>query len=79
MLSALPEGLPLSLEAPVRSLAAMLTPVERAQRGRQAVASLLASVEARGISAPWTHSEFNFTQEETAWERNRHRKAPAAS
>jgi len=47
MLAVLPEGLPLSLEAPVHSLAARLTPVERAWRGRRAVDSLLAAVAAR--------------------------------
>jgi len=47
MLSVLPEGLPLSLEAPVQSLAAKLTPVERARRGREAVAALLAATAQR--------------------------------
>lgn len=41
MLAALPPDVPLSLEAPVRSLAATLTPVERARRGRLAVTALL--------------------------------------
>ncbi len=44
MLCALPDDVPLSLEAPVRSLAARLTPVERAKRGRRAVEVLLATV-----------------------------------
>ncbi len=47
MLAVLPEGLPLSLEAPVQSLAAKLAPVERARRGREAVLSLLAATAAR--------------------------------
>jgi sugar phosphate isomerase/epimerase len=47
MLAVLPGGLPLSLEAPVQSLARALTPVERARRGRRAVDSLLAAVAAR--------------------------------
>lgn len=47
MLAVLPEGLPLSLEAPVRSLAAKLTPVERARRGLEAVDSLLVATAAR--------------------------------
>ena len=47
MLSVLPEGVPLSLEAPVKSLAERLSPVERARRGRQAVAALVAAVDAR--------------------------------
>ena len=47
MLSVLPDGLPLSLEAPVQSLAAQMTPVERAKRGRQAMASLVTAVDAR--------------------------------
>ena len=34
MLGVLPAGVPLSLEAPVNSLAATLSPVERAQRGK---------------------------------------------
>ena len=51
MLCVLPEGVPLSLEAPVASLAARLTPVERARRGRGAVDSLLASVAARRRAA----------------------------
>jgi sugar phosphate isomerase/epimerase len=45
MLGVLPEGLPLSLECPVQSLAAGLTSGERARRGRDAVMSLLAAVE----------------------------------
>ncbi len=47
MLCALRESIPLSLEAPVQSLAGSLTPVQRAQRGRAAVVSLLAAVAAR--------------------------------
>ncbi|HEX4884209.1 MAG TPA: sugar phosphate isomerase/epimerase, partial [Casimicrobiaceae bacterium] len=47
MLCALPDAVPLSLEAPVRSLAATLTPVERAQRGRRAMAALVVAVESR--------------------------------
>ncbi len=45
MLGALPPGLPLSLEAPVESLAAALTPVERARRGRAAIDALVATLE----------------------------------
>lgn len=51
MLSVLPEGLPLSLEAPVQSLAAKLTPVERARRGREAVTALLAATARRRRAA----------------------------
>jgi sugar phosphate isomerase/epimerase len=51
MLCVLPEDLPLSLEAPVRSLAARLTPVERARRGHEAVDSLLAATAARRRAA----------------------------
>jgi len=47
MLSVLPSGVPLSLEAPVKSLAERLNPVERAQRGRLAMAALVAAVDAR--------------------------------
>lgn len=47
MLCALPDGIPLSLEAPVNSLAQRLTPVARAARGRKAVAALVAGVAAR--------------------------------
>ncbi len=47
MLAVLPNGVPLSLEAPVKSLAERLNPVERAQRGRQAMAALVAAVDAR--------------------------------
>ena len=47
MLSVLPNEVPLSLEAPVKSLAEQLNPVERAQRGRQAVAALVAAVATR--------------------------------
>ncbi|MCC7041655.1 MAG: sugar phosphate isomerase/epimerase [Burkholderiales bacterium] len=45
MLSALPSDLPLSLEAPVQSLAA-LPVVERARRGYQSVLALLAALDA---------------------------------
>jgi sugar phosphate isomerase/epimerase len=45
MLGALPAGLPLSLEAPVQSLATTLTPVERARRGRAAIDALIATLE----------------------------------
>lgn len=54
MLCALPERIPLSLEAPVTSLAATLTPVKRAKRGRDAVASLLATVAERRNSGSGT-------------------------
>jgi sugar phosphate isomerase/epimerase len=47
MLAALPQGVPLSLEAPVRSLAGRLSPLQRAQRARQSMASLAAAVAAR--------------------------------
>jgi sugar phosphate isomerase/epimerase len=48
MLGVLPQDVPLSLEAPVKSLVdAGLTPVERAQRGCKAMASLLATLAAR--------------------------------
>lgn len=46
MLSALPVGVALSLEAPVRSLAKRLSPLQRGQRARQAMASLIAAVAA---------------------------------
>jgi sugar phosphate isomerase/epimerase len=52
MLCALPADVPLSLEAPVSSLAARLTPVQRAQRGRQATESLAAAVVARRAAMP---------------------------
>jgi len=45
MLGALPAGLPLSLEAPVQSLATTLTPVERARRGRAAIDALIATLD----------------------------------
>ena len=45
ILDALPAGLPLSLEAPVQSLAGTLTPVERARRGRAAIDALIAKLE----------------------------------
>lgn len=44
MLRALPPGIALSLEAPCRTLARTLSPLELAQRGRAAVESLLASL-----------------------------------
>lgn len=44
MLRALPAGVPLSLEAPVAALAGVLTPVERARRGRRAMDALLESL-----------------------------------
>ncbi len=47
MLSVLPDGIPLSLEAPVKSLAERLSARERAQRGRAAMEVLVASVAAR--------------------------------
>lgn len=47
MLSALPQDVPLSLEAPVKSLAASLDPVQRARRARDRMASLVAAVAAR--------------------------------
>jgi sugar phosphate isomerase/epimerase len=45
MLRALPPGIPLSLEAPTRTLAQTFSALERAQRGRAAVAALLAALE----------------------------------
>ncbi len=51
MLAVLPEGLPLSLEAPVQSLAATLTPVERARRGLAAVRALVTATAARRRAA----------------------------
>jgi sugar phosphate isomerase/epimerase len=47
MLSMLPEDVPLSLEAPVKSLSATLDPVQRARRARERMASLVAAVVAR--------------------------------
>jgi sugar phosphate isomerase/epimerase len=47
MLSALPVGVALSLEAPVKSLAERLSPLERARRARRSMASLSAAVAAR--------------------------------
>jgi len=44
MVSALPAGIPLSLEVPCQSLAAILSPLQRAQRGRAAMDSLLNSL-----------------------------------
>ena len=46
-LAALPEGIPVSLEAPVLSLWETLTPVEFARRARKAVADLVAAARAR--------------------------------
>jgi sugar phosphate isomerase/epimerase len=51
MLSVLPIGVALSLEAPVQSLAQRLSPLQRAQRARQAMASLAAAVTARRDAA----------------------------
>ena len=45
MLKALPTGLPLSLEAPVASLAARLTPLARARRARAAIAALQGTLQ----------------------------------
>jgi sugar phosphate isomerase/epimerase len=47
MLSVLPAGAALSLEAPVKSLAQRLSPLQRAQRARRSMASLSAAVAAR--------------------------------
>jgi sugar phosphate isomerase/epimerase len=47
LLCALPPELPLSLEAPVESLARRLTPLERAQRAMRSMQSLQAAVAAR--------------------------------
>jgi sugar phosphate isomerase/epimerase len=47
MLAALPQDVPLSLEAPVKSLAATLDPVHRARRARERMASLVEAVAAR--------------------------------
>ena len=47
MLRALPAAIPWSLETPVASLAATLTPVERAKRGMEATKALVAAVAAR--------------------------------
>lgn len=46
MLGALPANLPLSLEAPVHSIAARSTPIERARRGYAATVALVAAVSA---------------------------------
>ena len=46
-LAALPEGIPVSVEAPVMSLWETLTPVEFARRARRAVADLVAAARAR--------------------------------
>jgi sugar phosphate isomerase/epimerase len=51
MLCALPD-VPLSLEAPVKSLAERLTPVERATRGKRAMESLVAALAARRSEKP---------------------------
>jgi sugar phosphate isomerase/epimerase len=47
MLSVLPQGLALSLEAPVKSLAEQLSPLQRAQCARRSMASLSVAVAAR--------------------------------
>jgi sugar phosphate isomerase/epimerase len=47
MLAALPQDVPLSLEAPVKSLAATLDPVHRARRARERMTSLAEAVAAR--------------------------------
>jgi sugar phosphate isomerase/epimerase len=52
MLAALPQGVPLSLEAPVKSLADRLSVLERAMRGRAAVAALIADVAAHRQAMP---------------------------
>jgi sugar phosphate isomerase/epimerase len=44
MISALPPGIPLSLEAPTKKLARTLSALERAKRGRAALDSLLAAI-----------------------------------
>jgi sugar phosphate isomerase/epimerase len=51
MLCALPDGRPWSLEAPVNSLAASLTPTQRAQRGRRATQALADAVAMRRAQA----------------------------
>jgi sugar phosphate isomerase/epimerase len=51
MLCELPVDCPLSLEAPVQSLAATLTHIERAARARASMASLLASTSLRRCRA----------------------------
>ena len=45
MIRSLPADIPLSLEAPTKKLAQTLSPLERARRGRAAVASLLAALD----------------------------------
>ncbi len=52
MLSALPAGLPMSLEAPVDSLKARLSPLERARRARRAMQSLADALAARPAPRP---------------------------
>ena len=49
-LAALPEGIPVSVEAPVLSLWETLTPVEYARRARHAVESVTSA--ARTVSEP---------------------------
>lgn len=52
MIDALPHGVPLSLEAPVKALVeAGLTPVERARRGREAMTRLVAALATRSAVA----------------------------
>jgi sugar phosphate isomerase/epimerase len=55
MLCAAPDGVPLSLEAPVASLAATLSPVERARRGRAATLALLERTARRRGPADLSH------------------------
>jgi sugar phosphate isomerase/epimerase len=57
MLGALPAGVPLSLEAPVNSLAAKLSPIERAQRGKDSMDALVAVVAARRSAQGVTRSD----------------------
>jgi hypothetical protein len=45
-LAALPEGIPVSVEAPVLSLREILTPVEFARQAREAVADVVAATRA---------------------------------
>jgi sugar phosphate isomerase/epimerase len=47
MLSVLPAGVALSLEAPAKALKERLTPIQRAQRARKSMAALSAAVAAR--------------------------------
>lgn len=51
LLAALPPGLPMSLEAPVHSLAARLTVPQRAQRARAAMAALVSALARRRAAA----------------------------